>query len=387
MKVLRVITSMNPKAGGPCQGIRNSVPALRNCGIETEVVCFDDPSTEYKDSFTINSIGPAKKPYLYCKRLAPWLNKNMLRFDVVIIHGLWMYNSYGTYRVWEKLKRKISKVPRLYIMPHGMLDPYFQKAKERKLKAVRNLFFWHLIESKVVNGVDGVLFTCEQELLLARTTFSHYLPKREINIGYGVIEPPIKKMEMKGALISHIPEWNEKPFWLFMSRIHSKKGVDLLINSYLKLERVKGGLPQLIIAGPALDADYGREMEELASPSKNIIFPGMLTKNAKWAAFYEAEAFILPSHQENFGIAVVEALACGTPVLISDKINIYREVIDSGAGLLFSDTQDSCDQILDEWNNFKDIKKEQYGLRAFECYKKYYDIYEVAKKFKTKIHD
>ncbi len=59
----------------------------------------------------------------------------------------------------------------------------------------------------------------------------------------------------------------------------------------------------------------------------------MLTGDLKWGAFRAAEAFVLPSHQENFGIAVVEALACGKPVLISDKVNIWREIVEDGAGL------------------------------------------------------
>ena len=70
-----------------------------------------------------------------------------------------------------------------------------------------------------------------------------------------------------------------------------------------------------------------------SAANSRITFTGMLSGNLKWGAFAAAEAFILPSHQENFGIAVAEALACGTPVLISDQVNIWREIVQDGSGL------------------------------------------------------
>ena len=211
MRILRVITTMKPESGGPCQGIRNSVPALEVLGVWNEVVCFDDPKTKFSDPFVIHAIGNAKGPYAYQPNLENWLLQNMERFDIIIIHGLWLYNSYGTYRAWRKFQNKHLNSPKLYVMPHGMLDPYFQKAEGRRLKALRNILFWKLIESKVVNGVDGVLFTCEQELLLAKETFTPYCPQKELDVGYGVPAPPIydetsMKMELGKQSLCDIPD-------------------------------------------------------------------------------------------------------------------------------------------------------------------------------------
>jgi hypothetical protein len=72
----------------------------------------------------------------------------------------------------------------------------------------------------------------------------------------------------------------------------------------------------------------------------------MLSGAAKWGALYGCEAFVLPSHQENFGIAVVEALACGKPVLISDQVNIWREIVEDGAGLVEGDTEEGVEKLL-----------------------------------------
>jgi hypothetical protein len=72
----------------------------------------------------------------------------------------------------------------------------------------------------------------------------------------------------------------------------------------------------------------------------------MLSGAAKWGALYGCEAFVLPSHQENFGIAVVEALACGKPVLISDQVNIWREIVEDGAGLVEGDAEEGVEKLL-----------------------------------------
>ena len=189
-------------------------------------------------------------------------------------------------------------MPKLYLMPHGMLDPYFQRAKSRRLKAIRNWIFWKLIEGKVINGADGVLFTCKDELLLARETFDPYHPKAEINVGYGIQLPPLFEQDFRKSFLEKCPELENKPYWLFLSRIHPKKGTDLLLKSYLKLKMKYIDIPALVIAGPGLDTPYGKELQHLAKDSL-IYFPGMLEGSTKWGAFYGCEAFILPSHQEN----------------------------------------------------------------------------------------
>ncbi|WP_282116700.1 glycosyltransferase [Cellulophaga baltica] len=374
---------MNPTGGGPCQGIRNAIPELQTLGVINEVVCLDEPDSDYlgKDPFVISAIGASKTPWNYNKELIPWLLNNFHRFDVVLVHGLWLYHTYATRKAIEKYRKTNTVSPKVYVMPHGMLDPYFQKAKDRKLKALRNEVYWKLFENKVINKVDGVLFTCEEELLLARTTFPNYKPKSEINVGYGIQAPPPYLDSMREVLKDKVPLWNGKPFLIFLSRIHIKKGVELLIKAYLKLEKELDNLPQLIIAGPGLEEEYGKEQLKLASISSNILFPGMLSGDAKWGAFYESEAFILPSHQENFGIAVVEALACSKPVLISNKVNIWREIEKDKGGIVKSDNEEETYNMLKEWLNYGASEKESISQNAFTAYQNNFTIKQAAKQF------
>ncbi|WP_020213529.1 glycosyltransferase [Flavobacterium rivuli] len=358
---------MNPEGGGPCQGIRNSIPALQKLGVTNEVVSFDDPGADFlkHDSFKIHAIGQPKGPWLHQPELIPWLLENLPHYDAAIIHGLWLYHGYAVNKAMKALSGKNIRLPKVYVMPHGMLDPYFQKAPGRKLKALRNVLYWKFIESKVINNADGVLFTCQEELLLARQTFSPYRPKKELNVGYGIQAPPAYTTAMDDAFKAACPQLSGS-YILFLSRIHDKKGVDILINAYIALNK-DNKLPTLVIAGPGLDTPYGKEMAELAQ-GNTIIFAGMLTGNAKWGAFYGSEAFILPSHQENFGIAVVEAMACAKAVIISNQVNIWREIKEGNGGIVEDDTQQGANKMLKQWLNMSNEQKIEMGLNAQKIY-------------------
>jgi glycosyltransferase involved in cell wall biosynthesis len=467
MNVLRVTASMAPAMGGPPQGIRNSITELARLGVSNEVVCCDAPDAAWlgKDSFPVHALGPGKYGFAYTPKLGPWLEENLPRFDAVIVHGLWLWTSVCATRAVarERARRAAgdgpdgvacgivslphakashpqaeraegaeslnvqpstlnSKQLRCFVMPHGMLDPWFQRDKSRRVKAVRNWFYWWLVERRVVNSADGLLFTCQQELELARTTFGGYRPKREINVGYGIAEPLAFDPKMQEAFAARCPDLNGRPYLLFMSRVHPKKGVDLLVRAYARVrgevlrglkdqefKRLKDlGFPDLVVAGPGWDTKYGEEVRtlideanktaraeggdlrpEVEGRSARIHAVDMLQGDAKWGALYGCEAFVLPSHQENFGIAVVEALACGKPVLISDQVNIWREIVEDGAGLVEEDTKEGVEKLLRMF--FEDRrcgpdgvvsppKAEAAGGKPRECYLKRFAIGPAAER-------
>src|SRR6185369_13539161 len=130
------------------------------------------------------------------------------------------------------------------------------------------------------------------------------------------------------AFFAAFPALKGRQFLLFLGRVHPKKGCDLLIRAFAKsLDKIAPDM-DLVMAGP----DQVNWVPELKALTKRlgvdnrVHWPGMLTGALKWGAFHSADALVLPSHQENFGIAVAEAMACCTPALISDKVNIWREV-------------------------------------------------------------
>ena len=145
-------------------------------------------------------------------------------------------------------------------------------------------------------------------------------------------------------------------------------------------------MPLLVIAGPK-DSDYGMQMEKRARDFNSkgvsgaaICFTDMLQGDAKWGAFYGCDAFVLPSHQENFGIAVVEALACSKPVLISDQINIYREIVDAGAGLVCTDTADGVNLMVHDWFIKPEPQRFEMRERARQCFVDFFEASNAARR-------
>ena len=135
-----------------------------------------------------------------------------------------------------------------------------------------------------------------------------------------------------------LPELKGRKFILFLSRIHPKKGVDLLIQAFARHAKTFPEI-DLVIAGPDQTGSKSA-LQKLARElgvDNRIYWPGMLSGDAKWGAFRSAEFFVLPSHQENFGIVVAEAMALSKPVLITNKVNIWREIEADGAGLVVND--------------------------------------------------
>jgi len=390
MNLLHVVDALEPKKGGVSQAVNAMAMEITRFGINNEVVTLDNPDELYCSSaYLIHPLGPSKGPWSYSNKLIPWLKNNLSRFDAVIIHGLWLFQNFGVSKVLGDYKRNAlnqqSKrtIPKLFIMPHGMLDPYFQLSSSRRLKSIRNWIYWKLIEGKIINTADGLLFTCKEECRLANEPFKPYQPKNKLIVGLGITAPPEYTLSMQNAFQRKCKKLGNQPYILFLGRIDEKKGIDLLLHAYGKLSmdtlaKKKRKLPKLVVAGPGLETSYGQKVQSLVYQNPllkgSVFFPGMLENESKWGAFYGCDAFVLPSHQENFGIAVVEALACAKPVLISNQINISQEIKDANAGLIEDDTIEGTLKAFKAWLLMSDLEKTEMKNRAKKCFENEFAI-------------
>ncbi len=378
MRILHSITSMDPALGGVSQALRTIASSVNQLGTTNHIVCLDAPDASFlaTEMLTIFALGPSKGPWAYSSLLGPWLRRNLTNYDVVVIHGLWQYQSFATGKAVRAMSGS-SRVPKVFIMPHGMLDPYFQRAAGRKIKAVRNYVYWKLIEGNSVNGANGLLFTCEEEKLLARTSLKPYRPKAELVVGLGVDEPP-----PFNVMLHTFKESAKNPYLLFLSRLHEKKGADLLIRAFSEIAKSAPYIRSLVIAGPDLETSYGNGLRNMVAEDpgirESVAFTGMVTGDLKWATLYSSDALVLPSHQENFGIAVVEALACGRPVLISNKVNIWREIDEAHCGLVGDDSLEGTIALLKKWMQIPEPERVAMGKRARRLYETTFSVRQAA---------
>ena len=382
MRLLRSIHSANPATGGTIESVRVMSLALERLGHNVEVLSCDAPDAPFVANFPLplHAIGPGRPGYGSSKAFDAWLDVNLPRFDAVIIEGLWLYNGLGVMRA---LKRMGRKAPPYFVYPHGMLDPWFKG--QYPLKHFKKLVYWQLFEKQLLNGASRVIFTTEEEQKLAQNTFPGFAAKTEV-VPLGIEPPPGDLDACQFAFYEAFPVLKGQPFILFLGRLHEKKGLDMLLEAHAR----QPAEPQLVIAGTAASAEEEKRWRTLAEElaiSTRVHFTGHLGGAPKWGALAAAEAFVLPSHQENFGVAVVEALACGTPVLISDQINIWQPIREAGAAIVEAVNLAGTENLLALWQSLDQDQRRAIGYAAQQLYKDRYAADAAARELLSVLQD
>jgi glycosyltransferase involved in cell wall biosynthesis len=369
MKILRSIHSVNPALGGPIESVKQSSAVLARRGHDVEIISLDAPTDPWvRDCpLPVHALGPGRGNYGYAPRFSRWIRERHARYDAVIVQGLWQYSSFG-------VRHALRGTPTPYfVFPHGMLDPWFKRTYP--LKHLKKLLYWPWAEYRVLRDAVAVLFTSEEERRLARESFSPY-QCHEVVVNYGTAAPEIDLASAREAFFSSFPQLRGRRFLLFLGRLHEKKGCEELLQAFASIRnssRAEQSL-EIVLAGPCADPAYHEQLKRLASRASGITFTGMLTGSLKWGAFRAADAFILPSHQENFGIAVVEALASGTPVLISNKVNIWREIVADEAGYVENDDLAGTARLIEHWVGTAPDVRAAMKENAKACFARHFEI-------------
>jgi glycosyltransferase involved in cell wall biosynthesis len=369
MKILRAIHTVNPALGGPIESVMQSSTALLRRGHEVEIISLDRPNDVWvrNCAITIHALGPGRGRYGYAQPFTDWIRERHVAYDAVIVHGIWQYSSFG---VWRALRGTATPY---FVFPHGMLDPWFKRAYP--LKHLKKLIYWSFAECRVLRDAAAVLFTSVEEKRLARNSFPFYRCNGVV-VNYGTAAPDVDFHSARDEFFERFPQLRGHRFLLFLGRLHEKKGCELLMEAFAAYRDSSPSDQSLglVIAGPCADPDYLETLRRKASDVSGVTLLGMLTGNCKWGAFSAADAFILPSHQENFGIAVAEALACGTPVLISNKINIWREIVSENAGFVEEDDLAGTIRLIKRWNETSPADRSEMKGRAKESFASHFEI-------------
>jgi len=371
MRVLHVIASVDPREGGPAGVVKQFSRSLPQYGHTYELATCDDPKADYVTEFPakVHALGPTKLPFSFTPNLKRWLRVNIDNYDAVIMSGIWDYPCVAASSVCRKRGKKY------WVFTHGMLDPWFNKAYP--LKRIKKMLYWPWLYT-ALKGATAVLFTAEEERILARKSFWPYKVRERV-VSYGTGRPPNDAENQLEAFFTRFPQLDGARYLLFLSRIHPKKGCDLLLKAFDVVSQEDRDL-YLVMAGP-VGQDYQAALNKIelsAHASKRVVWTGMLTGAEKYGAFRGSEAFILPSHQENFGIAVAESLSCGKPVLISNRINIWREIEAAGAGIVAEDDLEGTLALIRKWNALSPDQRLAMSEKGLVCYERNFTVERAA---------
>jgi glycosyltransferase involved in cell wall biosynthesis len=368
VRLLHVVHSCNPLAGGVAEAVNRLAEAAIEVDYEAEIATCDQSSASFLAELDVKArgFGPASESsYHSCPSLGAWLMENAASFDGLVSHGLWQYPSVAV----RKAARKADKP--YFVYPHGMLDPWFKS--QYPWKHLKKTFFWWFRQARILRDARAVCFTTDEERRLGRGTFRPY-KCNEVVTGLGVAEPPLDADAQTHAFNEKFPCLRNKRTLLFLGRIHRKKGIDLLLQAFEELSTADD---HLVVAGPSEDGSFAEELARASGKfADRITWAGMIRDDLKWGALRVADALILPSHQENFGMVVAEALAVGTPVLITDKVNLWREVEDDRAGKISTADLSGIRSLMREWKNPSFYK---LTPNARPCFEKRFRINTAAR--------
>ena len=371
LKILQLVHTLDPSVGGVAAAVLALSRGLARRGHKLDVVVLDEPDVVAavadrgpEVNITVHALGSGLTSYRYSGTLWPWLRQHGGDYDRVIVNGIWQYLSFAAWRRYAG-----SSIP-YYVFPHGMLDPWFKETFP--LKHLKKWLYWPWADYRVLRDAAAVIFTSEEERFQARKSFWLYRCREKVS-PLGVEAPPISS-NAKSEFLSRYPQLQNSRNFLFLGRLHPKKGCDILLEAFARFR--SNDSISLILAGPdqvGWESDLRRQVTRL-NLTNRVVFTGMLEGSMKQGAFANTEAFVLPSHQENFGISVVEALAVSVPVLISNRVNIWREIEADRAGYVESDDLAGTTRLVQRWIDTAPAEREMIRQNARRCFEQRFEI-------------
>jgi glycosyltransferase involved in cell wall biosynthesis len=333
MKVLHVIPSLAPVHGGPSAALPVMAMALGHAGVNVDVVTTDDagPGRRYsgvgsgwvKEAWGRCRYFPRQTDfYKVSLPMFLWLLRHVPEYDAVHVHGLFSFPSTA-----GAVAARVRGV-RYFVRPLGVLNQWGLRNRRRWLKRIS----MELLELRLLAGAEAVQYTTRQEEMEARLSG---VSARGVVVPIGLDLETYRPHAAPEVLGEFFPQLSGSRVVLFLSRLDRKKGLEVLLEAFAQL-RVGEPDVRLLVAG---DGEPGyveslRRRAETLGLGDSVVWAGFLEGGAKIAALRGARVYCLPSYSENFGIAAVEAMACGVPCVFTPGVGIAREAALAGAALV-----------------------------------------------------
>lgn len=345
IRVVHVISGLEASHGGPAAALRGLTLAQARMGMHVTVVASGDSigtlegCTGPTQALRVLTIGRSDGRMRRHPQTKVVLGDALSSAQVVHIHGLWEEIQHQAAVICRKLGKP-------YIFrPCGMLDPWSLSQGRWKKRLYMS---WRL--GRDLNRAAALHYTADAEREGASRLKLRPRPIVEPN---GVDLEAYRDLPARGAFRTRFAIDAKVQLLLFLGRIHQIKGLDLLIPAFASTLASWSGdaKPVLVLAGPNRN-EYRAVIERMISAHRideNVIWAGMLQGQEKVQAYVDSDLFALPSYHENFGIVVAEAMAAGLPVIVSDRVNLDRDVLAAGAGAVVPMQVESIANVLREW--------------------------------------
>jgi len=340
LRVLHVIPSISPLRGGPSKAVMEMVTALRQQGVDASILTTNDhgpgvdaalPTGRWIDRQGLPLIAfPRWSPPVHALRefafspdLVRWLKGHLHDYDLLHVHAIFSFPS-----TWAMREARHAGVPYL-VRTIGQLSPWsLAQSRSRKTWMLR------LIEKRNLNGAAALHFTASAE-------------RNEV-AALGLLPPALVlplgvQLNQRTSLrvTERLDDDDRFTRFLFLSRLHPKKQLDRLLEALALLNRRRpDACWELRIAGQG-EPSYERQLHALAETlglGDRCRWIGQVEGERKERELADADWLVLPSAAENFGIAVAEALAAGTPAILSPEVAVSDLVAKAGAGLVCAST-------------------------------------------------
>lgn len=322
MRVLHVIPGLR-NSSGPAHAVVNLTEGLGLLGVEVSLYhldCSSPPNVVRASRLVETRAFPVEFPrrWGYSPALTRALRDTVPTFDIVHIHSVWMYPTFTAARECES-----GGVP--YVLrPAGSFEPWCLRQN-----AAAKSHYYRLVERRHMERAAAVHAMTEQE----RRNLRQFGVSNDIFVvPHGVPEGSAVSAERCWQFRRRYEIGARTPIVLFLSRLHPKKGLDILTAAFAKVVREIPDAKLLIVGPPA--AGYSERLSAMVKEhgiDQHTIITGELRGTEKWAAYCAASVFVLPSYSENFGIVVPEAMLCGLPVVVS-RHTPWEEVEEWNAG-------------------------------------------------------
>jgi glycosyltransferase involved in cell wall biosynthesis len=380
VRVVHVIPSLASQTGGPAFAVVGAAAALEPLGVESTIVTTDlaAAATGRRRRALPEDLPPAAAGLdvrivparigrlAYAPRFRRVLAEAVEGADAVHLHSLYLLPQLAGYR--EASRRGLPYV----VSPHGALDPWLRARGRARKRAVDALWQRRLLERAAILHV-----TTDEEARLLEDVAPE-VPRAVVPIGIDWHE--LGRLPPPDAFRRRVLNGRQGDIVLFLGRLTHKKGLDVLVEGFARAHAPDA---VLAIAGPD-DEGLREGLEALADRAgvgSRVVFTGMLDGEEKLAALAGADVWALASHSENFGVAVVEALAASRSVLISPAVNIAQEVRMSQAAAIADPVPQAFGSALTSLLADQD-RRIELGVRA-RRFAVRYDWGEVAPKWQA----